>query len=65
MSVSRAVRFTRVFVGGELTVQSRYCFSIYSNSDITYSTKKLIRMISLLATDANRNAIFPELPGGK
>ena len=41
------------------------CFSIYLNSEIKYTTKKLIWMISSLVTDANRDAIFPDLLGGK
>ena len=40
------------------------CFSIYENSEIIYTTKKLVWMISSLVTDANRDAIFPELLGG-
>ena len=41
------------------------CFSIYENSEIKYTTKKLTWMISSLVTDANRDAILPELLGGK
>ena len=41
------------------------CFSIYLNSEIKCTTNNLFWMISSLATDANRDAILPELLGGK
>ena len=34
------------------------CISICYNSEIIYTTKKLIWMISSLVTDTNRDAIF-------